>query len=162
MFWRTGNGASPPCWNRSPPVAMRDGDWKLLFAPGNQAYGASRVELYNVSAAALAEQGGSFLESVNEAKYQPRVVAAMMAAAMAWHGSTPCPFGNHNNSRQNSCKWQEIAWPGCESYPFPGKPTKSCRGKPCPAPGAAGPCVCPPRALEAEPRYAAYLALHAE
>lgn len=33
LFWR-GGGGSPPCWNRSPPFAMRDGDWKLLFAPG--------------------------------------------------------------------------------------------------------------------------------
>jgi hypothetical protein len=35
VFWR-GGGGGPPCWNRSPPLAMRDGDWKLLFA-GRQA-----------------------------------------------------------------------------------------------------------------------------
>ena len=158
VFWR-GGGGSPPCWNRSPPVAMRDGDWKLLFAPGRTSPAVpTRVELYNVSVQALAEQGGSYLESTNEAKYEPDVVATMMAAALAWHGSTPCPFGHHNNSRKGSCTWTEIAFPGCESYPFPGKPTRSCRGKPCPTPGTPGPCVCPPQE-DPDPVFAAYLAL---
>eukprot|EP01046_Picozoa_sp_COSAG06_P033851 COSAG06_NODE_3492_length_5270_cov_2.545736_7_plen_216_part_00 len=160
MFWR-GGGGSPPCWNRSPPVAMRAGDWKLLFAPGHLGTTPeekSRVELYNVSAAALGEQGGSFLESTNEAKYQPMVVKSMMAAAMAWHENTPCPFGHHNNSRKGSCTWGEIAYPGCESYPFPGKPPKSCRGKPCPEP-----CVCPPQDHgDVDQAYETYIALRAE
>ena len=72
LYWR-GGGGSPPCWNRSPPMAMREGDWKLLFAPRKiseppSAPAAYRVELYNVSLGALESQGGSFLESANEAE----------------------------------------------------------------------------------------------
>ena len=161
LFWR-GGGGSPPCWNRSPPMAMRQGDWKLLFAPASASRGApARVELYNVSFAALRDQGGGYLESTNEAKYRPDVIAAMMATAMTWHNNTPCPFGNHNNNRKGSCTWQEIVFPGCESYPFPGEPTRSCRGRPCPRPGSTGPCVCPPK-QETDPEYAAYLDLRAE
>ena len=32
LFWRGGGGA-PPCLTRSPSLAMREGDWKLLFTP---------------------------------------------------------------------------------------------------------------------------------
>lgn len=84
-----------------------------------------------------------------------------MDVAMAWHKSTPCPFGNPDNSRRGSCTWTEGGVPGCESYPFPGEPTRTCRGKPCPKPGDAGPCVCPPSGA-ADPVYEAYLALRAE
>jgi hypothetical protein len=164
VFWR-GGGGGPPCWNRSPPLAMRDGDWKLLFAPSPAAEHPERywrVELYNVSVAALADQGGSYLESFNEAKYRPDVVEAMLAATMAWHNSAPCPFGHHNNSRVGSCTWSEIVYPGCESYPFPGMPTRSCRGMPCPKPGHPGPCECPSQEFDTDPDYAAYLTLRAE
>jgi hypothetical protein len=163
VFWR-GGGGSPPCWNRSPPVAMREGDWKLLFAPPQASHSEPlRVELYNVSVAALKEQGGSFLESMNEAKYNPDVVTAMLSKAMAWHNNTPCPFGSPDNSREGTCTWHEIAFPGCESYPFPGEPTNSCRGNPCPKPGDPGPCECSPQLGPADdPSYAAYLALRAE
>lgn len=158
LYWR-GGGGSPPCYDRSPSLAMRDGDWKLLFSPRRLNDPASspanyRVELYNVSIAALVDDGmdgrvdssgGAFFEAVNEAKHQPEVVERMIATMMAWHSSTPCPFGNHNNSRQGVCTWIEIPFPGCKAFPFPGMPIKSCRGKPCPAAGTSGPCVCPPK-----------------
>eukprot|EP01052_Picozoa_sp_SAG31_P037947 SAG31_NODE_4983_length_2820_cov_1.565968_1_plen_158_part_00 len=106
---------------------------------------AFRVELYNVSVSALAEQSGSFLESNNEAKYQPEVVRQLMSKLMAWHSQVSCPWGNVNNSRKGVCKWQEIAFSGCESYPFPGMPVASCRGHQCPAPdGEHGRCDCEP------------------
>jgi hypothetical protein len=89
----------------------------------------------------------------------------VMAAAMEWHQSTPCPFAHPNNSRIGSCTWGEIQYPGCESYPFPGKPIKSCRGRPCPKPGEPGPCVCPPTqdlVEKTDPAYAMWVALRAE
>jgi hypothetical protein len=148
-------------------MAMREGDWKLLFSPKRlsappDSPDAFRVELYNVSWAALADQGGSYLESSNEAKYQPAVVERMMATMMAWHKSTPCPFGHHNNSRKGSCTWQEIPFAGCASYPLPGQPPKSCRGKPCPPAGQMGPCICPPKEEEEGALYAAHVALLSE
>ena len=157
LFWR-GGGGSPPCYDRSPSLAMRHGDWKLLFSPrllGDAPNSPEnyRVELYNLSIAALGEDGmnnnidesgGAFFETVNEAKYRPDVVNRMMNTMMAWHNNTPCPFGNHNNSRQKACKWVEYTYPGCKAYPFPGMAVKSCRGQPCPHTGTPGPCVCPP------------------
>lgn len=161
LFWRGGGGA-PPCLTRSPSLAIREGDWKLLFTPRRlsapaRAPAAYRVELYNVSLAALSEQGGSYLESSNEAKYQPAVVERMMAAMMEWHGQTPCPFGNSNNTREGTCTWMEIVFAGCDSYPLPGRPTRSCRGRVCPPVGVAGPCVCAP--TEEDPLYASYVEL---
>ena len=172
LYWR-GGGGSPPCWNRSPPMAMREGDWKLLFAPRKiseppSAPAAYRVELYNVSLGALESQGGSFLESANEAGSQPEVVERMMARMMAWHSQAPCPFGNRNNSREGVCTWLEIPFAGCARYPLPGKPVASCNGKPCPPAGHSGPCVCnaPPAAdglgSEAEVLYARQQALNVE
>jgi len=160
LYWR-GGGAAPPCWNRSPSMAMRQGDWKLLFAPLTtdapiRTEDAFRVELYNVSAVALAAGAGGYPESQNLASSNPDVVRRMMAEMMAWHGTTPCPFGNSNNSRAGTCKWVEIAWAGCESFQYPGSPTRSCRGKPCPAPGFPGPCVCQG---EEDASFAAYLHL---
>ena len=161
LLWRGGGGA-PPCWNRSPPLAMRQGDWKLLFAPrplsaSPHTPGAFRVELYNVSVLALAENAGAFLEANNEAKYQPGVVERMMSHAMMWHNHTPCPFGHVNNSRRGVCTWLEIPFPGCEGYPFPGQPQRTCRGKPCPPAGHSGPCVCPPRSLDSYTSYSRLL-----
>ncbi len=146
LFWRGGGGA-PPCHTRSPSLAMREGDWKLLFTPRRLSApahtpAAYRVELYNVSLMALVEQGGSYLESSNEAKYQLAVVERMMTTMMAWHGATPCPFGNHNNTREGTCTWMEIPFTGCDSYPLPGRPQRSCRGRPCPPAGTTGPCIC--------------------
>ena len=140
LYWRGGGGA-PPCWNRSPPMAVRDGEWKLLFAPLSvkapiRTQAAFRVELYNISAPA------GYAEAQNLAEGRADVVQRMMADMMVWHNDTPCPFGNRNNSRVGPCQWVEIAWAGCDSFPFPGSPPRSCKGKPCPTPGFPGPCVC--------------------
>ena len=97
------------------------------------------------------------MESSNEAKYQPAVVDRMMATMMTWHSATPCPFGNHNNSRHGVCTWMEIPFTGCDSYPLPGRETKSCRGRPCPPAGKDGPCVCSP--VEEDTLYAQHLEL---
>jgi arylsulfatase A-like enzyme len=34
-IFQRGGGGPPPCWNRSPGLAVRNGDWKLLFSPNN-------------------------------------------------------------------------------------------------------------------------------
>ena len=117
LFWR-GGGGPPPCWNRSPGLAVRNGDWKLLFNP-NEASGPLRVELYNMSIAGLGLGGtnGAFFEAQNEARHYPEVVEAMVKEILPWHRGTPVPFGAPNNTAPDHPRFQPA---GCESYPFPG------------------------------------------
>lgn len=120
LIWRGGSGP-PPCWNQSPGLAIRNGDWKLLFNPGPAVAPGSigRVELYNVSVASFG-RNGAFFEAQNEADAQPAVVQAMAATALAWHHGTACPFGGAKGScitPQNKAKWNPT---GCEAYQFPG------------------------------------------
>ena len=114
LFWR-GGGGPPPCWNRSPGLAIRNGDWKLLFNPNNTS-GPLRVELYNMSMAGLG-LNGAFFEAQNEARHYPQVVEAMVREIMPWHRSTPVPFGAADNTEPDHPRFQPA---GCESYPFPG------------------------------------------
>ena len=120
LLWR-GGGGPPPCWNRSPGLAVRNGDWKLLFSPRPQGDAQSapvRVELYNMSSKGLGkEHGGAFFESQNLAKQFPEMVSSMLQQAMAWHTATPVPFGAANNTIPFSIRW---APSGCEAYPWPG------------------------------------------
>ncbi len=62
--------------NRSPILAMRDGDWKLLWNPDR-----SRVELYNLPQDPA--------EMDNLAKVHPRIVERMSASSLAWQKTLP-------------------------------------------------------------------------
>ena len=117
LFWR-GGGGPPPCWNRSPGLAVRNGDWKLLFSPNDGAT-PQRVELYNMSVNALASDhmNGAFFEAQNEAKHFPEVVEKMVSEIMPWHRGTPIPFGAPRNTAHDHPRFQPG---GCEAYPFPG------------------------------------------
>ena len=113
LLWR-GGGGPPPCWNRSPAFAIRDGNWKLLF--NNDG---SRVELYNMDVANLHNglTGGGYTEANNVAALFPARVHAMAQQFMEWHNHTSCPFG----SEPGTCKtWMGWDQTGCEKYPFPG------------------------------------------
>lgn len=107
LLWRGGGGPAP-CWNRSPPLAARNGDWKLLIDAERQ-----RVELYNVSVHAFGKNG-AFFEAQGEEN--PEVLAALLEPLMAWHNNTVCPFGGS----AGTCGAHAKYIPGCDSYPFPG------------------------------------------
>lgn len=71
--------SKPQFWHypaRSPSLAVRIGDWKLLSNPDGRL-----EELYN-----LANDPG---ETNNLASAQPKQVKAMKAALLAWHRELP-------------------------------------------------------------------------
>ncbi len=81
LFWEYGRNSTSFAYpelaaDRSPNVAMRDGNWKLVVnADGSGA------ELYDVSADPVEKQ--------NLAESQPEIAHRMKAAALAWRNSLP-------------------------------------------------------------------------
>ena len=110
LLWR-GGGGPPPCWNRSPALASRNGDWKLLMNPTRD-----RIELYNMSHLGLRQNGG-FFEMQNMASAYPDVVEAMVAPLMAWHHSIGPARPNETDAQLSSGCF------GCNLYAFPGLPS---------------------------------------
>eukprot|EP01079_Euglenida_sp_SAG-EU17-18_P004337 gene4337-111_t len=111
LLWR-GGGGPPPCWNRSPGLAARNGEWKLLFNGDG-----SREELYNMNITKQfsgVQANGGFFESQDHSGANPDIVSQLKAEAMAWHQTTSCPFG----AAPGTCKAPSV--PGCEAYAFPG------------------------------------------
>ncbi len=74
IFWEYRFGNWGRVIDKSPRLAMRDGDWKLLMNPDR-----SRVELYN-----LAEEPN---ETANQAQFNPQKVAEMEAVLMEWYNT---------------------------------------------------------------------------
>jgi len=116
LLWRGGGGPSP-CWNRSPALAMRDGDLKLLFGPAP----GDRVELYNMSRFGLRDSGDRF-ESENLASDRPDDVARMMKTALTWHHTLPKSGVPGDIGNRTDREWKVTA---CERYHFPGLPMAS-------------------------------------
>lgn len=118
LLWRGGPGPGP-CWQRSPKLATRNGDWKLLLnpdyeAPASQQHKFPRVELYNLSVANLGVNG-AFFEAQNEAAAHPDVVKAMAEPLLAWHKEVgPEHPGSTDQQISRGAR-------GCEGYPFPGQ-----------------------------------------
>jgi len=81
-------------WNRSPMLAMREGNWKLLMNPDR-----SRVELYDIPRDAM--------EANNVADKHADVVGSMGERLLAWQGTLP--KGPHDPD----------AGSGVEGYPWP-------------------------------------------
>jgi arylsulfatase A-like enzyme len=76
LFWEWRFRVAGHPWNRSPMLAVRDGDWKLLLNPDR-----SRVELYD-----MASDPG---ESDNKADTRADVVERLAQAALAWQKTLP-------------------------------------------------------------------------
>ncbi|MDZ4363713.1 sulfatase [Brevundimonas sp.] len=81
--------------HRSPRLAMRDGDWKLLMNPDR-----SRVELYNL--------GTDKNETANVAGYESERVAEMSSRLMAWY-ETEVRDPTNAPDRSGLGTW---SWPG--------------------------------------------------
>jgi arylsulfatase A-like enzyme len=77
--------------NRSPILAMREGDWKLLMNPDR-----SRVELYQIAADPM--------EQTNLAAARPEIVARMEARSLAWQKTLP-PGPMDPGAGQNGWNW---------------------------------------------------------
>jgi arylsulfatase A-like enzyme len=77
--------------NRSPQLAIRDGDWKLLLNPDR-----SRVELYDVRR--------DRMQVDNVAVQQPDVVARLAEKALAWHAQLP-PGPVEPSAGKNDYPW---------------------------------------------------------
>jgi len=78
-------------WNRSPMLAIRDGQWKLLMNPDR-----SRVELYD------AERDPG--EALNVAAAHPDVVARLGDAVLAWQRTLP-PGPVEGSAGRNDYPW---------------------------------------------------------
>ena len=80
LFWEYGRNETsfkfPEGTNRSPTIAMRDGDWKLLVNADGRG-----LELYNLVADPR--------ETQDRAKENPDVTKRMTDAALAWRRSLP-------------------------------------------------------------------------
>lgn len=112
LLWRGGGGPAP-CWNRSPSLAARNGDLKVL----TDATG-TRFETYNMSINGLGRNGAFFEANDAGLTRSTPNVKSLLDELMEWHSKeTPCPFG----SPPGNCGMHAKYMAGCEAYPFPGK-----------------------------------------
>eukprot|EP00045_Choanoeca_perplexa_P018317 m.286946 g.286946 ORF g.286946 m.286946 type:complete len:427 (+) comp17781_c0_seq14:315-1595(+) len=103
LFWR-GGSCPPPCQNRSPGLAVRTDDMKLLINPDG-----SRVELYNMSLAGLSDH---LFETQNLADQHPDIVARLRDLVFGWHNSIPVERPGATN--------KSMSVQGCSKYKIPG------------------------------------------
>ncbi|HSA08754.1 MAG TPA: sulfatase-like hydrolase/transferase [Candidatus Paceibacterota bacterium] len=76
LFWEWRFGIVGEPFHRSPILAVREGDWKLLLNPDR-----SRIELYDIPRDPT--------ELANAAKDHPDVVDRLAAKALAWQATLP-------------------------------------------------------------------------
>jgi len=95
LFWEWRFSITGEPFHRSPMLAVREGDWKLLMNPDR-----SRIELYNIprDPTELSNQDGS----------QPDMVASLSEKLLAWKSTLP-PGPVDPTAGKND-------------YPWPGKP----------------------------------------
>ena len=79
--------------NRSPQLAIREGNWKLLMNPDR-----SRIELYDIPR--------DRLQTDNLAKQQPELVTQLAAKLLAWHQQLP------DGPRESAAGMNDYPWPG--------------------------------------------------
>jgi arylsulfatase A-like enzyme len=94
MMWEWRFHIAGHCLNRSPMLAMRQGDWKLLMNPSRD-----RVELFHIP--------GDPMELNNLAQQHPHRVEEMTEALLAWHADLPeGPISPSAGS--NAYPWPEL------------------------------------------------------
>ncbi|HUR56632.1 MAG TPA: sulfatase/phosphatase domain-containing protein, partial [Opitutaceae bacterium] len=76
LMWEWRFNIQGHVWNRSPQLAIREGDWKLLLNPDR-----SRIELYDIPRDPM--QVG------NVAAEHPDIVARLSEKVLAWHKEMP-------------------------------------------------------------------------
>lgn len=76
LLWEWRFEGVGPLLNRSPMLAIRDGDWKLLFNPDG-----SRIELYDIPRQPM--------ELHSQAEAQPEVVTRLREIALSWQKTLP-------------------------------------------------------------------------
>ncbi len=101
LMWEWRFNIQGHIWNRSPQLAIRDGDWKLLLNPDR-----SRIELYDLPRDPM--QAG------NVADKHPEVVARLAEKVLAWHRQMPPGPADANV--------------GGNDYPWPGRTPSSAPG----------------------------------
>lgn len=119
LFWRAA-GTPGPCWIRSPFLATRNGDWKLLLNPDYDADPSiqprnPRVELYNMSMAQLGtgSMNGAFFEAQNLANQYPDVVKSMAKPLLDWHRAVGPRRPNADDHKDS------LSTIGCEGWKLP-------------------------------------------
>lgn len=76
LFWEWRFDGVGQCLNRSPMLAIRDGDWKLLMNPDR-----GRVELYDIPTQPM--------ELHSQAEKRPEIVERLAEKALQWQASLP-------------------------------------------------------------------------
>jgi hypothetical protein len=76
LMWEWRFNIAGHVWNRSPQLAIREGDWKLLMNPDR-----SRIELYDIPRDPM--------QAANVADKNPAVVAQLSEKVLAWAKELP-------------------------------------------------------------------------
>ena len=92
--WRFSIAGHP--LNKSPMLALRQGDWKLLLNPGRDQPHQARAELYHIPTDPM--------ELNNLAEARPQLIDAMRQELLAWHASLP-PGPVDPNAGSNAYPW---------------------------------------------------------
>ena len=91
LFWEWRFEVFNHRWNRSPMLAIRDGNWKLLLNPDR-----SRIELYDITLDPS--------EELNLAQTEPETVNRLASKALAWRKTLPLGL-IENSAGKNGYAW---------------------------------------------------------
>jgi hypothetical protein len=93
LYWEWRFNIAGHVWNRSPQLAIRDGDWKLLMNPDR-----SRIELYDIPR--------DRMQAENLAARNPEIVARLSGQLAAWQEQLP------DGPRDRAAGLIDYRWPG--------------------------------------------------
>jgi arylsulfatase A-like enzyme len=91
LMWEWRFAIAGHVWNRSPQLAIREGDWKLLLNPDR-----SRIELYDIPRDAM--------QVSNVAEKHPEIVARLSETVLAWQQQLP-PGPRDAGAGDNDYPW---------------------------------------------------------